>query len=869
MDVLNLTLLGTPRLTYKGADVGLQKKNLALVCYLALQGTCTRADLTELLWGAGRGGSLRTALYKVRQLPGAEDWLTDGELVKLAVQSDVAMLQRDKDAPNLSEATFAHLDSYLENDAQGLLFGFKAPTPAYSEWLEEQRQAVALLLETLLRRAAQEVFERGELERAKRYAEALITRDPLDEPAYRLLMRLELGRGYPENTHRTFGRLVSTLEEVGGEPDPDTLALHRQLLGTGSGAQGARLHEGDDVPGRAPRLIGRDSLLQSLEANLTGHRSERPVLLHGLGGVGKTALAAELAFRFLPKDEVLWLQAGLSSAAELLGATRGLLGLSGAAQPSALTQALGRVSLVIVDDVWNEGAVAALRHHLPETCPLVVTSRQRMSGFKRLDVRRLVREDARQLLRLEAGTDLCNAQLEPICDLLGDHPFALRVAGAKLKHDGLTPLQLLTQLASAPHTLRVQGSRGDANSVSALLQTSLDTLSDDAYDAFLAVGALASSTVSAPLLARALRRDEEVAEAALIELQTRALATRTASPGSDLVRYTLHDLSHSFARQKTTLRPQSVLRACSDLVHAHPKDFDILDAEITNVIGALSPLQDAQEVKGQRSVLSVMAKLVIGDAYFAARGHTPRSLKLLEVAAKWAEALEELVWAHHFVTKLGDAYRVQYHQFERALTSYQTGAKLAQLTGDKAREAILTSLCGIAQHHLARSPNETFERAYQLAREADNLTAIGQVLQHRGFVAGFYDNWKLVESLNIEAGRVARSFSNTTDEERTRADDLLYFSLLNLGEAKRKLGNFEEAVTIRKEALDIAVTHKNQMWQAYALHELGEMYLEVPEYETAEGYLRKALKLYKTNHAAAEVTEVQQLIDKNSRRVDA
>lgn len=867
MDVLNLNLLGTPRLTYKGADIELQKKNLALVFYLALQGTCTRADLTELLWGPGRGGSLRTALYKVRQLPGAEDWLTDGELVRLDTQSDIGTLQRDKDAPNLSEVTFAHLDSHLEGDAQGLLFGFKAPTPAYSEWLEEQRQAVALLLETLLRRAAQEVFERGELDRAKRYAEALIARDCLDESAYRLLMRLESGRGYPENTHRAFEHLASALEEVGSEPDPETLALHRQLLGTGSGAQGARLQEGDDVPGRAPQLIGRESLLQSLEENLT-ESSKRPVLLHGLGGVGKTALVAELAFGFLPKGDVLWLQAGLSSAAELLGAARGLLGLSGAAQPGELTQALGRISLVVVDDVWNESAVTALRQHLPEACPLVVTSRQRMSGFKRLDVRRLVREAARQLLRLEAGTDIPDAQLEPICERLGDHPFALRVAGAKLKHDGLTPPQLLMQLANAPHALG--GNRGEANSISALLQTSLDTLSDDAYDAFLAVGALASSTVSAPLLARALRRDEEVAEAALIELQTRALATRTASPGSDLVRYTLHDLSHSFARQKTALRPQSVLHACRDLVHAYPKDFDILDAEIANVIGALSPLQDAQEVKEQRLVLSVIAKLVIGDAYFAARGHTPRSLKLLEMAAKWAEAHGELVWAHHFVTKLGDAYRVQYHEFEKALTSYQEGARLAQLTGDKAREAILTSLCGIAQHHLAHSPNETFERAYRLAREANNLDAIGQVLQHRGFVAGFYENWKLVESLNIEAIRVARSFSNMSREDRARADDLLYFSMLNLGEAKRKLGDFEEAATIRKEALDIATMYKNQMWQAYALNELGEMYLEVHEYDTARNHLQAALELYKINNAVARVEQVEELlINKNSRRVDA
>ena len=346
----------------------------------------------------------------------------------------------------------------------------------------------------------------------------------------------------------------------------------------------------------------------------------------------------------------------------------------------------------------------------------------------------------------------------------------------------------------------------------------------------------------------------------MIELQTRALATRTASPGSDSVRYTLHDLSHSFARQTTSLRPRTVLYACRDLVHTHPKNFDLLDAEIANIIGALSPLGDAQEVEEQRLVLSVIAKLVIGDAYFAARGHTPRSLKLLEVAAGWAEAHGEMVWAHHFVTKLGDAYRVQYHQFEKALTSYQEGARLAQLTGDKAREAILTSLCGIAQHHLERSSDEMFKRAYYLAREANDGDAVGQVLQHRGFIATFYENWSLVESLNLEAIRVARTLINEVNADRARADDLLYFSLLNLGEAKRKLGNFGEAVTIRKEALAIAKTYENQLWQAYALHELGEMYLGAYQHEMARTYLQSALELYKANNAAARVKEIQTLL---------
>ena len=246
-----LNLLGAARLTYQGEALEVQKKNLALICYLALQNRpCPRDDLTELLWGAGRSGSLRTALYKLRQLPDAKMWLLDGDRVEICVQSDVGVLRRDRDAPNLSSEALACLDLYLK-EGQGLLFGFKAPTPAYGEWLEEERQRVTLLLDDLMERAAHEALEAGQTERAQTYAEALIARNPLDEPAYRLLMQLEHGRGYPEHAQRTFERLSAALEEVGG-PSRETLELHRQLLGTSSGAQGRLLNPGDEVPARAP-----------------------------------------------------------------------------------------------------------------------------------------------------------------------------------------------------------------------------------------------------------------------------------------------------------------------------------------------------------------------------------------------------------------------------------------------------------------------------------------------------------------------------------------------------------------------------------------------------------------------------------------
>ena len=717
--------------------------------------------------------------------------------------------------------------------------------------------------------------ERGRFERARVYAEALTARNPLDEAAVRLLMRLEHDSGHPENVQRAFDRCRAALLDLGGEPDAETLKVRRELLGMdGGGARGILLGPGDKVAGRAAQLFGREALLERLDTEVR----ERPVLLHGFGGVGKTALAAELAVSWLTggkaegkagekvEGKVLWLQAGLATAAELVEAAGQALGVQGAAaQPGSLERALERnpVALFVLDDAWNEAAVSELRGRLPDTLPLVVTARQRIKGLTRLDVGRLGRPDARQLLAFGTEREFADDEADRVCDVLGDHPFALRLAGAKLKHDKLSPQQLLAQLANAPHTLQTpRGWREEGReSVSALLQASLEALSDNAYDAFLAVGALASATVTAPLLARALRRDVEGTEAALIELHTRALAERAASPGSDLVRYTLHDLSHSFARQNTTVRAQTVVRACRDFVATAKKDFERLEAEIGNIVGALGAAQEAEE----RGVLvDVMADLVIGEAYFSARGHTPRSLGLLEVAVRWAKEVGQLEKAHNLAGKLGDTYRVQYHKHTEALKAYTEAAKLSHLTNNAARTAIFLSMCGIERHELGLSPDVDFKRAYQLAVESNDGVALGQVLQHRGYVAGIHGNWRMVERLNAEAVELAHKLRDDPKADRGRADDLLFFTLLNLGEAKRKLDKFEEAVSVRKEALNLAEVRDNRLWQAYALHELGEMHLDVGEREVAESYLEEAINLYEANNAHARVEQVRRLLTPNS-----
>ena len=860
-DTLELTFLGVPTLHWQGQPLTLQPRHCALVAYLALTGATPRDDLAELLWGPGKSANLRTALYKLRQLPGAESWLHDDEPVRVTAASDVEGLR--------SAVETAHFEDtlpFLEKDDFVLLHSLKAPTPSFDEWLAEARQETAELVSRALWGVAQHFRDEGQLSKAKQTTLKLIGLEPTHEPAYRLLMRLEHESGDAEGVRGAFERLTAALTELGGEPSPETLKLRAELVGSeGATAQGTLFHPGDTVPGRAAELIGRGEVLGKLGAEV----KQKPTVLHGFGGVGKTALAAEFAARILEtgpdKGDVLWLHAGRSSEAELLDAARQALGVSGS-NPKELTVALSRTALLIIDDVWNTQAVNALCTALPKGLPVLATSRQRLPGFSRAELGGLARDDARKLLDATAETTLPEDSADQLCHVLSDHPFALRLAGTQLR-GGATPQNVLARLAGAPHTLQAPKSWRDEEreSISALLAASLETLSDAAYDAFLAVGALGSSAVTPDFLALCLRRTPDETETALSELQTQALAERRTSPGSDVVRYLLHDLSYSFARHNGTLRAGSVLRACQTFVAENVHTFELLGAEMPNLVGALETARD----QSQREVLvEVMAQLVIGDAYFSARGHSPRSLKLLEVALAWAKELGMLERAHYLAGRLGDAHRVLYHQYDKALTAYQEGARLARLIRNPSREATLTSLCAITRHYLGQSSEQDFERAYQIAKQADDDLVLGFILQHRSYVAWSRKNWRAMERFSQETVELAIKLRQILNTDQISVDKILFHGLTNLGEAKRKLDDFDEAVNLRLQALDIAASRDNQLWRADALHDLGEMYIDTAQLQEAEGYLNEALELYEMNHAVAEAEEVRQMLIKLKHRTE-
>jgi DNA-binding SARP family transcriptional activator len=104
---------------------------------------------------------------------------------------------------------------------------FQAP------WILQERDRFALVQQHALRCYIRACLGIGstELPAAERAARTLITLTPLSETGYRLLMQAQAAGGDTAAALHTYEQLRKVLaDELGVDPDPQTRALHQQLL---------------------------------------------------------------------------------------------------------------------------------------------------------------------------------------------------------------------------------------------------------------------------------------------------------------------------------------------------------------------------------------------------------------------------------------------------------------------------------------------------------------------------------------------------------------------------------------------------------------------------------------------------------------
>lgn len=854
--VLDLRLFGPIEVTVAGEPAPTPPpKELALLAYLALRASPeSRSELHELLWPDGGKGGLRVALSRLRSLPGSANWLfTERHMVEVRSDSDVARFEAALASGDPRSALRAWPD-----ERGPLLAGLEVRRAApFHAWLEDERARLRLHRSEARRILLIETERNGSVDEAVALARTLVLDDALDEVAHRAVMRLEHARGHTDVALTQFERLrIHLRDELGAEPQPETLAELARIEGT-VGMGGERAHvltHGSEVPSRAAWVLGREQAVSTVAAAV---RSSGRVLVHGAGGMGKSTVAAEVAARHLDRGgRVAWVRSAGAEPREVFDALAAALDarpeVARADAPATAVRKLiaaEHIELVVLDDASNAYTVARVADALPQECGLVVTSRQRYPGLQRVRLGRLKRPESVELLAFHAGRDIPRPDADAMCALLGDHPYAVRIAGVALASEPLEIETLMARVRKAPHALALPSDLTEPGreSVGALLEVSLDGLPDEAHEALMGIGALDAPIVTPELLAELTRRDVDSAEDALDVLQRRALAERLTEPGSDVTRYRLHDLTHSLARANTHVRDGTVRRACLRFLEHRARQHSLIGAELGQVVTSVRKTLDATE---NADAIAAMIRLCGPDGYFNGHGHTPASLALLERAAAVAEEVDAVA-AQQLYVKLGNGRRELLGDLGGVRDSYRRAAELARTVGDHGREAIASSAMGCATVAMGEDAGEAVVvAALALARRTGNDLAIAHTLQNLSFVAGSKGRLAEAATLSQEAVTVADRLG--PDVDRHEADHKRFFARFNLGVARWRGGNVEGGREALMDALRVAREQRNPAWEGYALNELADLEDARGNAEIALQWAHAALELYDRHRMRAD-----------------
>ncbi len=619
----------------------------------------------------------------------------------------------------------------------------------------------------------------------------------------------------------------------------------------------------DDIPDLPQKLIGRDELVANVEQLL---EDQARVLLHGFGGMGKTALAATVAANWLDDDRgsVLWLRAGSEDGDTLLEAlarpferANEVASASGNARLKVIRRILAdnEITLLVLDDVWNGTALSQLMKAAPRRMPVLVTARQRYALDDILDIGRLAPVDAATLLGHYARQNYRDDNdARELCRQLGYHAFALEVAGKTIKVDQIAPSDLLARIVSTPHDMAMPEDFAEEgrSSITELLDASLYALDEQARRAFVAMGGLFVQRVTPELLGRYM--NDPAIEEALTTLQRRGLAERSSQ--YDKPYYYLHNLAYSYARaifkrrasRKTSILYPNIVYVCLDYAEDAAENLDALDIEIGNLLGAAEAAYDVGDAETLVRMMSVLTGI-----YLAARGHTLNFLLLLDAAIAATEHLPDCDETRHFLlSKCGNIY-FDRNELATALACYQAALTLAEKLGMEDREVILLCVISKVRTHQEADDAATYlEKADALANALDNDFLRGFVLEFQAYHAQMRGDYGAARDYYAQEVALAESVNDV---------EMHFTALANLGSAEKDLGQTQEGLKHHTQALQIARTQDNRIWMAYALQGLGEDYLNLGENDQARQHFEKALALFRESGIKTHVAMIESYLE--------
>ncbi|RKN41094.1 BTAD domain-containing putative transcriptional regulator [Micromonospora endolithica] len=345
--------------------------------------------LIDDLWGdappANAAGALQVRVSQLRRAlddaePGARD-LIESRAPGYLLRTDAVDAER-------FTALAAEDDVHSLAEALGLWRGEPYADVADEQWVRAEVTRLAEARLAVHEKLAAARLARGEHVLVTADLAELVSRHPLREGLRALHIRALYAAGRQSEALDSYADLRHRLaDELGLDPGPDLVALHRKILAQDAALTpppaAARIR--NSMPARLDELVGRAEALAELRALVP---ERRLVTLVGPGGVGKTRLATEVAREQAFPDgvrlvELTALRPGETGVADLVLAAldvREVAGTGGTAGDHLVAALRHRRTLLVLDNcehVVEPAAtlVARLLREAPEVTVLA-TSRE-------------------------------------------------------------------------------------------------------------------------------------------------------------------------------------------------------------------------------------------------------------------------------------------------------------------------------------------------------------------------------------------------------------------------------------------------------------------------------------------------------------